>query len=803
MPFNTALSGVRAASKDLTVTGNNIANASTTGFKSSRAEFGNLYASSVLGSAANATGSGVRLQDVAQNFREGSISFTESNLDMAISGSGFFVLNRDGEQVYSRAGTFGLDQDGHIVNNAGARLQGYPADSAGNISGLRGDLRIETSNLSPRQTTLVQSVFNLDSSGAVLQREGKAFETTGNAIAVTQVGLQEATTTTLSGTNFTLPLANDFSTSPMTFDVELSASSGNNGLVSVTLDTSEGAPATVTTFNDLRTLAGVINSQLLSPPSPQSPIDVVATAIDDGGGNYRLEFTTLQEGEPSQIRTTNVSANSSQIGLSAATSTQGIPEVNNGYPTQSIDVTDPNGNSVTYTAAAGATAATTASELNSLAGVSATASSTMRITNAGYNNANGNLVIDLNGVSLGADSLQGLEQEINRLSRTTLPGMTAEYNSITGDLQVSSAVGDDLRVAISSTDVGDSVEIIGNEAAPAQVLEQGVNAASDAIVVGGSIQLVLDEGYSVSNANPPAIGLFGPLNNDNFESVVINEFNPNDQKTYNSATSMTVYDSLGNPHVMTQFFVRQKYDPADPTTSPNHWKVHVQIDGKNVGDPDTTLPSPGNTVPTMATYDIHFNQNGSLNHDRSDDILISNWTPLDSNGEVNGAMGPQNQLAGGSMVMPDPPTSSNFVIDLTGTTQYNDEFGEYKVDQNGYTTGRLSALNIDEEGVIFARFTNGESQALGQIVLAKFTNEQGLESMSDTMWSESFESGQPSIGTPGSSDLGAIQSGALEESNVDLSEQLVNLIIAQRNFQANAKTIETADQTTQTIINLR
>jgi flagellar hook protein FlgE len=187
----------------------------------------------------------------------------------------------------------------------------------------------------------------------------------------------------------------------------------------------------------------------------------------------------------------------------------------------------------------------------------------------------------------------------------------------------------------------------------------------------------------------------------------------------------------------------------------------------------------------------------------SDQVLISNWTPLDPDGNPNGAMGPQNVLAGGSVNIPDPPTSSNFVVDLEGTTQFGSVFSVNDVDQNGYTTGRLSGLNIDDSGIIFARFTNGESQILGQVILADFANNQGLQPVGDSMWAENFESGPPNIGTPGSAALGAIQAGALEESNVDLSEELVRLIIAQRNFQANAKTIETANQVTQTVINLR
>ncbi len=813
MPFDTALSGIRAASRELSITGNNIANASTTGFKSSRAEFGDVYATSVLGAGSNSVGSGVQIQAVTQRFTQGNIGFTENELDLAINGNGFFVVNRDGETLFTRAGTFGLDNQGYIVNNSNARLQGFSADSQGNLNGIRGDIRLETASLAPRPTTSVESQVNLDSTEPVLQMVGNGFVTEGNAVGVAQAGLQTATTTTLTGNTFNLPLANNFNTTPMDFDIQMTgAASGNNGTVSISLDAAAGVPATIGTFNDLRTLASIINSQIFSPPAPQTPIDAVANAVDLGGGNYRLEFTALQEGENSQISILNQTANAAQLGLNPApASVAGIPSVSNGYPQQSLDIIDPDGEVVTYTSQAGSTAAATASELNALPGVSATA--TTELTLSAYNNPLGMMTLTINGLDLTSDTLAGLEAEINNLTNSTLPGITAELDSTATSLRISSTVGDDIEIAISSLNDGDSVTVQGDPDAPSQVLE--VDAASDgvgagnydaetnSIVVGGSIAIVLDEGYAIDNADPPSTGLFQPIGPTEFSPMVINEFDPADQSTYNSATSMTIYDSLGNPHVMTQYFVRQNYNPADPTTSPNHWVMYVQIDGQDVGDPDTSLPPPQNTVPTRAGYNIHFNEDGSLNATLSEDILISNWVPRDVDGRPNGALGPLNVLAGGTATIPDPPTSSNFVMDLTGTTQFGSEFSVNDIDQDGYATGRLSGLNIDDNGMIFARFTNGESQVLGQLVLADFANQEGLQPVGDTMWAENFQSGPPNIGAPGSASLGAIQSGALEESNVDLSEQLVNLIIAQRNFQASAKTIETADQVTQTIINLR
>jgi flagellar hook protein FlgE len=163
---------------------------------------------------------------------------------------------------------------------------------------------------------------------------------------------------------------------------------------------------------------------------------------------------------------------------------------------------------------------------------------------------------------------------------------------------------------------------------------------------------------------------------------------------------------------------------------------------------------------------------------------------------------------GGGIVLP-AYTPTNGAADITMTaevlnsTQYGSQFGVNQLNQNGFASGRLSSIDVDANGVIFARYTNGRSEPLGQVALSNFANTQGLRQLGDTSWSDSFTSGDAVRGSPGTGSFGLIQSGALESSNVDLTEQLVNMITAQRNFQANAQMISTADQVTQTIINIR
>ncbi|MCK5091515.1 MAG: flagellar hook-basal body complex protein, partial [Gammaproteobacteria bacterium] len=161
MPFRAALSGLNAASSELRVIGNNVANTATTGFKKSRAEFADVYASSNLGAASNAIGTGVKISTVSQQFSQGNIEFTDNNLDLAVSGSGFLVMNDSGVTVYTRSGALGVDRSDNIVNSAGQILTGFQADSAGNITGAIGDLVLDRSDIPPQATSTLAMGLNL------------------------------------------------------------------------------------------------------------------------------------------------------------------------------------------------------------------------------------------------------------------------------------------------------------------------------------------------------------------------------------------------------------------------------------------------------------------------------------------------------------------------------------------------------------------------------------------------------------------------------------------------------------------
>jgi flagellar hook protein FlgE len=233
---------------------------------------------------------------------------------------------------------------------------------------------------------------------------------------------------------------------------------------------------------------------------------------------------------------------------------------------------------------------------------------------------------------------------------------------------------------------------------------------------------------------------------------------PTDPTTYSYSNSVTIFDSLGSSHISTQYFRK---------TASNQWDVGQYVDGDLV-----TLNGGVDTVSTLA-----FNADGSLNSGGA--ISYDAYT-----------------LANGANPL-------NLAANLNNSTQFGGSFSITSLAQDGYTTGLLSEVQVDDMGVIGARFTNGQSQALGKLALADFTNPNGLAQLGDNAWAESFESGPTQLSQAGAGNLGLIQSGGLETSNVDVGEQLLNLIMAQRNFQANAQVVTTADAISQTIINIR
>jgi flagellar hook protein FlgE len=256
-------------------------------------------------------------------------------------------------------------------------------------------------------------------------------------------------------------------------------------------------------------------------------------------------------------------------------------------------------------------------------------------------------------------------------------------------------------------------------------------------------------------------------------------FNPSDPSTYNNSTSTTIYDSLGNPHVATLYFQKN-----NPSVGSNPWNVYLAI--------DNALQPPGaETVPASAVpmgEGLKFDTTGKL-APGSTIVMPAAYQP------------PLISPAGGGIAAAANPMTLTF--DFSASTQYGSPFGVSSLSQDGYTTGMPTGFNIAPDGTVLGRYTNGQSQKLGQVTLANFANPQGLQPLGNNRWAPTSAAGTPLTGVPGSASLGVLQSGAVEDANVDLTGELVTMIVAQRVYQANAQSIKTQDSVLQTITNLR
>jgi flagellar hook protein FlgE len=248
-------------------------------------------------------------------------------------------------------------------------------------------------------------------------------------------------------------------------------------------------------------------------------------------------------------------------------------------------------------------------------------------------------------------------------------------------------------------------------------------------------------------------------------------FNPNDPTSYNNSTSITLFDTLGNPHLYSMYFVK--------TGVANTWTAYSTMDGTTVANVD--MGAGAGVGATLA-----FNTSGALTTPMPIPITIDLNAVATDLGTVNGATSPLS-----------------FNLSFTNSTQFGAKFGLSSMSQDGYTSGRLSGLSISEEGIIQGRYSNGESRNIGQIVLANFNNPQGLNPLGDNQWTETPSSGSPTVGAPNTGSLGLLNAASYEDSNVDLTAELVAMITMQRAYQANAQTIKTQDSLLQTLVNLR
>jgi flagellar hook protein FlgE len=240
----------------------------------------------------------------------------------------------------------------------------------------------------------------------------------------------------------------------------------------------------------------------------------------------------------------------------------------------------------------------------------------------------------------------------------------------------------------------------------------------------------------------------------------------NDPTTYNSATSLTVYDALGQDVALTYYFQKAGTDS---------WNVFVTANG---------TPINGTAAAPVASATLTFPATGGAPTAPVGPVAIDIPATTNAAGALTRAI-------------------TGVQLDMDGARQFGAAFGVTNLSQNGYAPGQITGVSIESNGIVMARYSNGQNKAAGQIELATFRNPQGLKPLGGNVWASSFASGDPVVGVPGQGNLGVLQAGALEDSNVDLTAELVNMMTAQRVYQANAQTIRTQDQVLQTLVQLR
>lgn len=283
----------------------------------------------------------------------------------------------------------------------------------------------------------------------------------------------------------------------------------------------------------------------------------------------------------------------------------------------------------------------------------------------------------------------------------------------------------------------------------------GVSADGDLQPIETDLQI------DYTDLEPRASSSISVAANLDIKAPILPPFDVADPGTFNFSTSTTVYDSLGSAQVANIYFRRD---------APNTWSAFSYVGGLAV----STDPLVGDQV--------NFTPDGALQ---------------DVNGDTSGIF----DSTVFSPVSGSDPMQISF--DISEVSQFDNGFGVNRIQQDGYAAGRLEDFDIDDTGTFFGRFSNGQAKTMGQITLTNFSNPEGLRQIGATRWQETFASGEPATGEPGSASLGKLRAGGLEGSNVDITKELVEMITAQRSFQANAQVISTGDTLTQTVINIR
>lgn len=746
MSFATALSGLKASSTNLQVTGNNIANSQTTGFKESRAEFADVYASSIGGNNKTQTGAGVRVTEVAQQFKDGNIESTQNSLDLAIRGNGFFTLadkvnlpdpknptaavDPSIPTAYTRNGAFQLDNTGNVINDQGQYLLAFAANGTtaaeGFSVGVFRPLTIDTSLGLPAATGNIDLKLNING------------------------GANVPTVSTFDPTN---PASYNNTTSITTYDTQGNAHIASTYYVKTPVANVWNAYLFLDNFGvttggqavpPLAAPASTVAATINTPGLPIPMIFTSAGVLDEVGVHAATAVsaavvTAAETAVAGTAASTATAAGVSPV-FAAAAATQPLDQNDPAFPNEANTAADSSALAKTDTAAAAAAAAAAAIDPLQAAtaeGLAATASASASAARDSANTVTAaNAIPTAANLALAwaaAAEAAAVSAEAAAGSASTYSGDPTPANGSQAAADAAKAAADAVLAENARNSYNTAVATATSSVAQAALAQaRSAKSAADAFAAAAA----------VPNSSPSAASAAEALKTAAAAAA-------KSASAYADAASAVVDAASADAAAILASVAAS--DAVNAQAAANNYNVAINAAATAAGPAKTTK--------------VDF---GSI------DLGLTN-----------------------------PSSSVNpmaFDIDFTGSTQFTKPFSIEASGQDGLPTGNLSGIDVDDTGVVFARYTNGGSKVLGQVALARFQSNQALAKLGDTTWGKTSDSGAPIYGAAGDNNFGGIQSAALEGSNVDLSEQLVKLIVAQQAYQANSQTITTEKTLVETIL---
>lgn len=841
----SGVSGLQAHQVAMDVEGNNISNVNTTGFKYSRADFGTMFSQTVKiataptdgrgGSNPLQIGLGVSVSSTTRIHSQGSVQTTDKNTDVAINGDGFFMVSDDGglTRYLTRSGDFKLDAYGNFVNNAGFVVQGWninwddqtidssrtpknifidpgmhiPAAKSTEVAvkaNLNSGLNIGTSS---RNLYALDSVHGWNTKTQRAEDENDTgttqfYTTSKNSVEVTEKGVDAGSLFNAKGQGLNLrdgqgiwvsyadaKFTTDKANNANVFDPNSTIAQQNNVIfwgnkdIAVTLDINlNGIRIQNNNIRSLDEAIAYINT-FTAPTDTRDGTGVKAVKKADGSG---IEFVNDNaDGTTDNMKNIDLTVN---VGNSAG-------ERNTINYNANTGVFSPQGGNLT----------TAQNDTDWIAGAAQVGQpQNVKVVTAHK------YIYSSNPVDIGPmynpDGGPAFQPGANANTRPTEPGSAAYWDAVNGGLLNTNVrtfrTTEDLRELLqrdarygvdydgsgtfAAADINQNIKVvvtadghfaISNAKEDSTVPGNAINGQANAVTTTPKNMSFNITAYSnkqgTVSTNDAFTAIFkafdGPL-------VIGNQIKESEQLKLSAfSAGLEIYDSLGSKHTLEVQFVKQ----STTQDGGNEWQMIIRV--PEPAEINTTGEGPNNIIVGTA----RFNNDGSL----------ASYTPRTINFSPNNGAAPNQQikLSFGTSGSNDGLVSSNSASTLTGQAT------------DGYTSGNLKpdAIRVDDKGNILGEFTNGKTFAVAKIAMASVANNSGLEEIGGNLFKVTANSGAIVVGEAGTGGRGEMKTSALEMSNVDLSRSLTELIIIQRGYQANSKTISTSDQMLQTLIQLK